>query len=74
MTARSIRCPMEYKAKKLGKKHLQPTARLRQAPLVAFVTLYQSQKKAFETPPLAVTDKLTNTVQTVPLQFSVFTR
>jgi hypothetical protein len=40
-------------------------------PLLAFVTLYQGQTKAFETPPLAVTDRLKNTVQTVPLEFNV---
>jgi VWFA-related protein len=40
-------------------------------PLVAFVTLYQGQKKALETKPLAVTDRLKTSVQTVPLEFSV---
>jgi hypothetical protein len=40
-------------------------------PLIAFVTLYQGQTKTFETPPLAVTDRLKNTVQTVPLEFNV---
>jgi hypothetical protein len=40
-------------------------------PLVAFVTFYQGQKKVLETQPLAVTDRLKTTVQTVPLEFSV---
>jgi hypothetical protein len=39
-------------------------------PLVAFVTFYQGQTKAFETAPLAVTEGLTNRLKTVPLQFS----
>ncbi len=38
---------------------------------VAFVTLYQGQKKVLETQPLAVTDKLKTSVQTVPLEFNV---
>jgi hypothetical protein len=41
------------------------------APVVAFVTLYQGDKKFIETPPLAVTDSLQNTLKTVPLEFSV---
>jgi len=40
-------------------------------PLVAFVTLYQGQTKVLETRPLAVTEHLKNTVQTVPLEFNV---
>ncbi|HEY3454119.1 MAG TPA: VWA domain-containing protein [Bryobacteraceae bacterium] len=38
---------------------------------VAFVTLYQGQKKVLETQPLAVTDRLKTSVQTIPLEFSV---
>jgi VWFA-related protein len=40
-------------------------------PLLAFVAFYQGQKKAFETPPLAVADSLKNTVKTVPFEFTV---
>jgi len=40
-------------------------------PLVAFVTFYRGQKKAFETPPLQVTDALKNRLNTMPLKFSV---
>jgi hypothetical protein len=39
-------------------------------PLVAFVTFYKGQTKAFETAPLAVTEGLNNRLKTVPLQFS----
>jgi VWFA-related protein len=39
-------------------------------PLVAFVTFYRGQTKAFETAPLAVTEGLSNRLKTVPLQFS----
>jgi VWFA-related protein len=40
-------------------------------PLVAFVTFYRGQTKAFETPPLAVTEGLNNRLKTVPLKFSL---
>jgi hypothetical protein len=40
-------------------------------PLVAFVSFYLGQTKAFETPPLAVTEGLNNRLKTVPLKFSV---
>jgi hypothetical protein len=38
---------------------------------VVFVTHYQGQNKVQETPPLAATDRLKTSVQTVPLEFSV---
>src|SRR5450432_2946069 len=38
-------------------------------PLVAFVTFYRGQTKAFETPPLPVTEGLANRLKTVPLKF-----
>jgi VWFA-related protein len=40
-------------------------------PLVAFVTFYRGQAKAFETPPLAVTEGLNNRLKTLPLKFSL---
>ena len=40
-------------------------------PLVAFVTFYRGQSKAFETPPLGVTEALTNKLKTVPLKFDL---
>ena len=40
-------------------------------PLVAFVTFYRGQTKAFETPPLAVTQGVENNLKTVPLKFSL---
>ena len=40
-------------------------------PLVAFVTFYRGQTKAFETPPLPVTEGQNNRLKTVPLQFSL---
>ncbi len=40
-------------------------------PLVAFVTFYRGRSKAFETPPLPVTDALKNRLNTVPLKFSI---
>jgi VWFA-related protein len=40
-------------------------------PLVAFVTFYSGQAKAFETPPLLVTEALNNRLKTMPLKFSV---
>jgi hypothetical protein len=39
--------------------------------LVAFVTFYKGQTKAFETPPLAVTQGVENKLKTVPLKFSL---
>jgi VWFA-related protein len=42
-----------------------------QQPLIAFVTFYRGQTKAFETPPLAVTDTVDNKLKTVPLRFSL---
>ena len=40
-------------------------------PLVAFVTFYRGQVKAFETAPLPVTEGLNNRLKTVPLKFSL---
>jgi VWFA-related protein len=40
-------------------------------PLVAFVTFYRDQVKAFETPPLPVTDGLDAKSKAVPLRFSI---
>jgi len=40
-------------------------------PLVAFVTFYKGQNKAFETPPLPVTEGIANRLKTVPLKFSI---
>lgn len=40
-------------------------------PLVAFVTFYRGQTKAFETAPLPVTEGMSNRLKTVPLQFSL---
>jgi hypothetical protein len=40
-------------------------------PLVAFVTFYRGQTKAFETPPLPVTEGLDLKTKAVPLRFSV---
>jgi hypothetical protein len=48
----------------------EPTAETVQ-PLVAFVTFYRGQNKAFETPPLPVTDGINNKLKTVPLKFSI---
>jgi VWFA-related protein len=42
-----------------------------QQPLVAFVTFYKGQVKAFETPPLAVTEGMNEKSKAVPLRFSV---
>jgi hypothetical protein len=39
-------------------------------PLVAFVTFYRGSAKVFETPPLEVTESLSNRLKTVPLKFS----
>jgi VWFA-related protein len=40
-------------------------------PLVAFVTFYKGQTKAFETTPLPVSEGLNNRLKTVPLRFSL---
>jgi len=40
-------------------------------PLVAFVTFYRGQTKAFETAPLQVAEGLSNRLKTVPLKFSL---
>jgi VWFA-related protein len=40
-------------------------------PLIAFVTFYRGQTKAFETPPIAVTQGVDNKLKTVPLKFSL---
>jgi hypothetical protein len=40
-------------------------------PLFAFVTFYRGQTKAFETPPLAVTEAMENRLKTAPLRFSL---
>jgi len=39
-------------------------------PLIAFVSFYKGQTKAFETPPLQVTESLNNRLKTMPLKFS----
>jgi hypothetical protein len=48
----------------------QRTATVTQ-PLVAFVSFYRGQVKAFETPPLAVSDGLDSRTKAVPLRFSL---
>jgi VWFA-related protein len=40
-------------------------------PLVAFVTFYRKQEKAFQTAPLQVSDGMNNRLKTVPLKFSL---
>ena len=40
-------------------------------PLVAFVTFYRGQSKAFETPPIKATEGWNNRLRTMPLQFSI---
>jgi VWFA-related protein len=40
-------------------------------PLVAYVSFYRGQTKAFETQPMKVTDGLNNRLKTVPLSFSI---
>jgi VWFA-related protein len=40
-------------------------------PLVAFVSLYSGQKKAFETQPIAVATGSNNRLKTLPIQFSI---
>ena len=44
-----------------------PSAR----PLVAFVSLYRGQSKAFETQPVEVAEGMNNRLKTMPLQFSI---
>lgn len=39
-------------------------------PLVAYVTFYRGQTKAFETPPMQVAESLNNRLKTMPLKFS----
>jgi hypothetical protein len=48
----------------------EPTATSVQ-PLVAFVSFYRGQTKAFETPALAVTEAWDNRLKTVPVSFSL---
>jgi VWFA-related protein len=40
-------------------------------PVVAYVTFYRGQSKAFETPPLPVTEGIETRLKTVPLKFSI---
>jgi VWFA-related protein len=40
-------------------------------PIVAYVTFYRGNAKAFETPPLPVTEGLETRLKTVPLKFSI---
>ena len=40
-------------------------------PLVGYVTFYRAQDKAFETPPIAVMERLNNRLKTAPLKFSI---
>ena len=40
-------------------------------PLVAFVSFYRAQTKAFETQPMKVVDGLDNRLKTMPLSFSI---
>ena len=40
-------------------------------PLVAFVTFYRGQAKAFETSPLPVTESVANRLKTAPLKFDL---
>ncbi len=40
-------------------------------PVIAFVTFFRGQKKAFETAPLAVSGGMANRLKTVPLKFSI---
>ncbi|HKD07505.1 MAG TPA: VWA domain-containing protein [Bryobacteraceae bacterium] len=40
-------------------------------PLVAFVTFYRGQTKAFETPPLPVNEAVQNRLKTMPMKFSI---
>jgi VWFA-related protein len=40
-------------------------------PLIAFVTFYRGPIKAFETPPMKVTEGMANRLKTVPMKFSI---
>jgi len=40
-------------------------------PLIAFVTFYRGQAKAFETPPLPVNESVPNRLKTMPMKFSI---
>jgi hypothetical protein len=40
-------------------------------PLVAFVSLYRAQTKAFETQPIEMTRELNSHLQTMPFSFSI---
>ncbi|HTZ58475.1 MAG TPA: VWA domain-containing protein [Acidobacteriaceae bacterium] len=40
-------------------------------PLVAFVSFYKDQAKAFETPPMELTQSLNNRLQTMPFTFAI---
>ncbi len=40
-------------------------------PLLAYVTFYRGQAKAFETAPMKVTESLSNRLKTMPLKFSL---
>jgi hypothetical protein len=40
-------------------------------PLVGYVTFYRGQRKAYETQPVAVTERLNNRLKTAPLKFSI---
>lgn len=44
-----------------------PTAQ----PLVAFVTFYRGQNKAFETQPIQITEAISNRLKTMPLKFDI---
>jgi VWFA-related protein len=48
----------------------EPTAETVQ-PLIAFVTFYRGQSKAFETPPLPVSEAVPNRLKTMPMKFSI---
>jgi hypothetical protein len=43
-------------------------------PLVAFASFYRGQTKAFETPPMEVTQGLNNRLKAMPLSFSIALR
>ncbi|HYK61288.1 MAG TPA: VWA domain-containing protein [Bryobacteraceae bacterium] len=40
-------------------------------PLVAFISFYQGQTKAFETPPMEVKEALNNRIKTMPIKFDL---
>ena len=48
----------------------EPTATATE-PLVAFVSFYRGQTKAFETAPLPVTEGMANKLRTVPMRFNL---